>query len=71
MTRMLAMRVRRGDAISDRGRRREVKAVRAGRGSVGPAVVLIFKSGPALRVNATDVMKVERGGRRTDREGRR
>lgn len=72
MTRMLALRVRRGDAISDRGRRREVKAVRSGRGGFGgPAVVLIFKSGPALRVNATDMVKVERGGRGSDREERR
>lgn len=68
----MALRVRRGDEISDRGRRREVKAVRSDRRTSGrPAVVLVFKSGPALRMNATDVVQVERGGRRSGREGRR
>lgn len=73
MARVLALRLRRGDVVSDRGRQREVKAVRSDRRTSGrPSVVLVFTSGPARRVNATDVVAVEPGGRRgSGREGRR
>lgn len=68
----MALQVRRGDAISHRGRRQKVKAVRSDRRTSGcPAVVLVFESGPTLRMNATDVVQVERGGRSSHRERRR
>ncbi|MDQ0943358.1 hypothetical protein QFZ67_005063 [Streptomyces sp. V1I1] len=64
MARVMALRVRRGDWVSAHGRWREVKAVRSERyASGGPQVVLVFKVGPALRVNAADALTVDRRGR--------
>ncbi|HET6356574.1 hypothetical protein [Streptomyces sp.] len=64
MARVMALRVRRGDWVSAHGQWREVKAVRSDRyTSGGPQVVLVFKAGPALRVNAAEVLTVERRGR--------
>ncbi|WP_326650488.1 hypothetical protein [Streptomyces sp. NBC_01750] len=64
MAQVMALRVQRGDWVSAHGHWREVKAVRSGRyASGGPLVVLIFKSGPSLRVNAADVLTVEHRGR--------
>ncbi|MET8680927.1 hypothetical protein ABZW18_25935 [Streptomyces sp. NPDC004647] len=69
--RVVALRVRRGDLVCDKGRWREVKNVRSSRFAAGgPIVVLIFKSGPALRVHAADVLSVDRGGQRAVREVR-
>ena len=72
MARVMALRVQRGDWVSCHGRRREVKAVRSDRYvSGGPQVVLIFKTGPALRVNAAELLTVDRGDAlRGDRTGR-
>ncbi|MGW5114828.1 hypothetical protein ACWEQ8_05145 [Streptomyces noursei] len=43
---------------------REVKAVRPGRrASEQPSVVLVFKSGSAVQVKATDELTVVRDGR--------
>lgn len=64
MARVMALRVRRGDWVSAHGQWREVKAIRSDRyASGGLQVVLVFKAGPALRVNAADVLTVDRGGR--------
>lgn len=64
MARLAALRVQRGDWVSAYGRWREVKAVRSDRyASGGPQVVLVFRSGPALRVHAADVLMVDRGDR--------
>ncbi|MFF3323190.1 hypothetical protein [Streptomyces sp. NPDC002889] len=50
--------------MSAHGQWREVKAVRSDRfTSGGQQVVLVFKAGPALRVNAADVLAVDRRGR--------
>jgi hypothetical protein len=65
------MRVRHGDLVCHKGRWRAVKNVRTDRrATVGRAVLLIFKSGPALRVNAAEAVTVDRVGRRGGREGR-
>lgn len=62
MAPVMALRVQRGDWVSAHGHWREVKAVRSDRyASGGTVVVLIFKSGPALRVNAADVLTVDHG----------
>ncbi|MDJ0340786.1 hypothetical protein QMK19_18540 [Streptomyces sp. H10-C2] len=64
MARVAALRVRSGDLVSVRGQWREVKAVRSDRfASGGLVVVLVFKAGPSLRINAADGLAVERGGR--------
>jgi hypothetical protein len=64
MAQVMALRVQRGDWVSAHGQWREVKAVRSGRyASGGPLVVLVFKAGPALRVNAADVLTVDHGRR--------
>jgi hypothetical protein len=64
MARMMALRVQRGDWVSTHGQWREVKAVHSDRhASGGPQVVLVSKAGPALRVNAADVLTVDRRGR--------
>jgi hypothetical protein len=71
MAQVMALRVQRGDWVSARGRWREVKAVRSGRyASGGPLVVLVFTSGPALRVNAAELLTVDRGGRVSRDESR-
>lgn len=65
MARMQALKVRGGDVVSVGGRWREVKAVRADRRASGrPVVVLIFKEGPSLRVDAGEALAVTRDGRR-------
>jgi hypothetical protein len=62
--RMPAVRVRRGDLVSVRGRWLEVKAARIERYATGgPAVILIFRASPALRVPAGDRVQVLRGAR--------
>jgi hypothetical protein len=74
MARVMAVQVRRGDWVSAHGQGREVKAVRSDRyASGGPQVVLVFKAGPSLRVNAADVLTVDRHGRtlRIKPKGRR
>ncbi|MFI2349488.1 hypothetical protein ACH492_21040 [Streptomyces sp. NPDC019443] len=64
MARVMALRVRRGDWVSAHGLWREVKAIRSDRYAAGgPQVVLVFKEGPALRVNAADELTVDRRGR--------
>ncbi|MGW0554776.1 hypothetical protein ACWDZ6_11320 [Streptomyces sp. NPDC002926] len=64
MARVMALRVQRGDWVSAHGQWREVKAVRSGRyASGGPLVVLLFKSGPPLRVSAASLLTVDRGSR--------
>ena len=73
--RMVAVKVRRGDWVSVRGRWLEVKAVRDERyASSGPSVVLVFKEGRPLRMHATETVLVDRGGqerRRTQRKSSR
>ncbi|MEU3460617.1 hypothetical protein ABZ721_11755 [Streptomyces sp. NPDC006733] len=64
MTRVAALRVKRGDRVSVHGRRHEVKAVRAGRYASGDLMVtLVFKSGSPLRMSATALLTVDRDGR--------
>lgn len=64
MARVIALRVQRGDLVHTHGQWREVKAVRSDRQrSSGSQVVLLFRSGPALRVKAGDVLMVNRGCR--------
>lgn len=61
---MPAVRVRRGDLVSVRGRWLEVKAARLERYATGgPAVILIFRASPALRVGAGAGISVLRGTR--------
>jgi hypothetical protein len=58
-----ALAVRRGDRVQVRGCWREVTAVRPDRfGSGGPALVLVFRSGPSWRVHAAEPLTVEQGG---------
>ncbi|UQI42988.1 hypothetical protein M1P56_00590 [Streptomyces sp. HU2014] len=53
-------RIERGDVVEVRGEMREVKAVR--RNEHRPEdLVLVFKTGPALRVRAGDVSADRRG----------
>lgn len=57
--RVPAVRVRRGDLVSVRGRWLEVKAARLERYATGgPAVLLVFRASPALRVRAGDRVSV-------------
>ncbi|GAA1356206.1 hypothetical protein [Streptomyces beijiangensis] len=59
--RMIALRVRCGDLVRVWGRWLEVTAVRDDRFAAGgPAVVLTFDEGPAMRVHAADELAVER-----------
>jgi hypothetical protein len=61
--RITAVRVRRGDLVSVRGRWLEVKAARLERYATGgPAVVLLFQAFPALRVRAGERVPVHRRG---------
>ncbi|MBB5119787.1 hypothetical protein AF335_12650 [Streptomyces eurocidicus] len=60
MTRASRDRIERGDVVEVRGEMREVKAVR--RKERRPEdLVLVFTSGPALRVRTGDVSAVRRG----------
>ncbi|MEU2854054.1 hypothetical protein [Streptomyces syringium] len=60
--RVWSQRVERGDVVIDRGRGREVKAVRQnGRGEI----VLVFKDGAHQRVAATAALVVDRDDRRS------
>lgn len=71
MARVIAVSVQRGDRVSVRGQWREIKAVRADRYAWGgPVVVLVFKSGSALRVHPAKVLMVDPGGRATRGESR-
>ncbi|MFC5720218.1 hypothetical protein ACFP1Z_08580 [Streptomyces gamaensis] len=64
MAHVWASRVRRGDKVCVRGRWREVKEVRPERrGGGNPVVVLLFKDGPAQRMNATARVEMVRGGK--------
>lgn len=59
-----ALRVCPGDRVESRGEWREVTAVHSGRFALGaPLVLLVFRSGPSLRVPAAEVLTVESGGR--------
>ncbi|MGD3112964.1 hypothetical protein [Streptomyces sp. YGL11-2] len=61
MARMTALRVRRGDLVSVRGRWQEVKAVRNDRiASGGPVVMIVFKTGQPLRVHPAQALDVVR-----------
>jgi hypothetical protein len=65
---VIALRVKRGDHVRVRGQWQEVKNTRIDRFSAGgPALVLIFKTGPALRVHAAAPLDVRRD-RATKRE---
>ncbi|ARZ69016.1 hypothetical protein SMD11_3380 [Streptomyces albireticuli] len=53
--------MRRGDKVQVRGEVREVKAARRKEGRTED-LVIVFKSGPTLRVRAEDVSAGRRGG---------
>lgn len=50
-------RIQRGDIVIERGRRRKVLAVRQSRRG-RDEVILVFDSGPAMRVSATKSLEV-------------
>lgn len=59
--RTLAVRVRRGDTVTVRGRSLEVSRVRMDRNtSGGPIIVILFKGAPALYVRPGDRIEVQR-----------
>lgn len=58
--RVWSQRVQRGDVVIDRGDRREVKAVREDRRAGRSDVVILFKSGPPMRISAGASLEVER-----------
>jgi len=61
-SRVPAVRVRRGDEVTVRGRRAEVKAVRDRSSSGRSVLILVFKSARPVRVDASERVRVERGG---------
>ncbi|MGA5130466.1 hypothetical protein ACPCTO_11720 [Streptomyces olivoreticuli] len=69
--RLLAYMVQRGDMVTVGDEQRQVKEARLLHLSHGRSeVVMVFKSGPSIRVNANAVTRVQRTWRRSRRDAR-
>lgn len=58
-TRVAAARIRRGDEVTVRARRAEVKAVRDRASSGGSLLILVFRAARPVRVRADELVSVD------------